>query len=143
MKRCTKCGSITCCDTECRICGETLTYAELSMDDRESVVPCGYAVRYYVKKFALPVISVLFAVGTAVLSGSDGNLRAGFIVLVALSLAVAAAQTLIEMFYPNVIGALTRRYTREYAETMLKLDITIVSMLIIAASVIAFIILRR
>ena len=120
MKRCPKCGSITCGDTECRVCGETLTYAETEMCDRESIPPGRYGVRYFTGRFFLPVLSVLFAVGAATLSGWNGKTLAVQIVLVVLSLAVVAAQALIERFYPEVLGFLMRRYMRDYAETVLK-----------------------
>lgn len=142
MKRCPKCGSITCGDTECRVCGETLTYAETEMCDRESIPPGRYGVRYFTGRFFLPVLSVLFAVGAATLSGWNEKTLTGYVVLIVLSLAVVAAQALIERFYPEVLGFLMRRYMRDYAETVLKLDVAIVSLLIIAASVVILIIPR-
>ena len=142
MKRCPKCGSITCGDTECRVCGETLTYAETEMCERESVPPGRYGVRYFTGRFFLPVLSVLFAVGAGTLGGWNEKTMAGQIVLVVLSIAVVAAQALIERFYPEALGFFMRRYRREYAETVLKLDVTIVSLLIIAASVVILIIPR-
>lgn len=142
MKRCPKCGSITCGDTECRVCGETLTYAETEMCDRESIPPGRYGVRYFTGRFFLPVLSVLFAVGAATLSGWNEKTLTGYVVLIVLSLAVVMAQALIEWFYPEVLGLLMRRYMRDYAETVLKLDVAIVSLLIIAASVVILIISR-
>lgn len=142
MKRCPKCGSITCGDTECRVCGETLTYAEAEMCDRESVPPGSYGVRYFTRRFFLPVLSVLFAVGAAVLSGWNEKTRTGYVILIVLSFALVAAQALIERFYPEVLDFFMRRHTREYSETMIKLDIAISSILIIAASVITLFITR-
>ena len=135
MKRCPKCGSITCGDTECRVCGETLTYAETEMRDRESIPPGRDGGRYFTKRFFLPVLSVLFAVGAGTLGGWNEKTLAVQIVLVVLSLAVVAAQALIERFYPEALGFFMRRYKRDYAETMIKLDVTIMSLLIIAMSV--------
>ena len=142
MKRCPKCGSITCGDTECRVCGETLTYAETEMRDRESIPPGRYGVRYFTKRFFLPVLSMLFAVGAGTLGGWNEKTLAVQIVLVVLSLAVVAAQALIERFYPEALGFFMRRYKRDYAETMIKLDVAIMSLLIIAASVVISIIPR-
>lgn len=136
MKRCPKCGSITCGDTECRVCGETLTYAETEMCDRESIPPGRYGVRYFTGRFFLPVLSVLFAVGAATLSGWNKKTLTGYVVLIVLSLAVVAAQALIERFYPEVLEFCMRRHKREYSEAMLRIDIAVASVLIIVVSVI-------
>ena len=86
--------------------------------------------------FFLPVLSVLFAVGAATLSGWNGKTLAVQIVLVVLSLAVVAAQALIERFYPEVLEFCMRRHTREYSEAMLMIDTAVASVLIIVVSVI-------
>ena len=50
MKQCPTCQSIVEAETECPICGETLTYVEPHAAHRERIAPGRYAVRYYVRE---------------------------------------------------------------------------------------------
>lgn len=47
MKQCPRCRSIVEVETECPICGETLTYVEPHPAHREKIAANRYAVRYY------------------------------------------------------------------------------------------------
>ena len=65
MKHCPKCQSIVEAETECPICGETLTYAEPHPSHRERIVPGRYAVWYYTRESWL--VCLLTAVVLALL----------------------------------------------------------------------------
>lgn len=113
MKKCPTCQSIVDDDTECKICGTTLTYEPFIDSDKEKLKPNHYLYFFLAKKLSFSMVCLILV---AVLEGNSGT----FNKLSAAGIALSVLSFLFAIFEERLILKNRRMYSAEYAAFRIK-----------------------
>ncbi len=107
MKSCPKCGSVVNSETECTVCGATITY-EPYIDAENEHISRRMWLKYWLPRLALPfAATVIFVIGFAIRQEIDKyTLMAAFCL---------AAGWLTSLFKPRFIHGMQWKYNEDYA----------------------------